>query len=155
MGGWPQLRETRTITSGRAPGTVVRCGLRDTMLSNVPVSIVLLFDHPLPGDRLAEGLAPALAAVRVLGGRMRLTGERLEIVCDDQGVPMEFYSMDEPLAETVGRAAMPSSGLANHCEATKARTGDAPLLTVRVSELAGGATAIGTSFHHSLGDMQT
>ncbi|MER7004786.1 acyltransferase [Dactylosporangium sp. NPDC000555] len=155
MGGWPQLRESRTVTSGQAPGTVIRCGLRDTLLSNVPVSIVLFFARPLPADDLAKGLARALAAVPVFGGRMRTTGDLLEIVCSDEGVPMEFYTIDDTLAEAVSRVAMPNSGLANHCEATKARDGGLPLLTVRVTEFSDGGTAVCTSFHHSVGDMQT
>lgn len=155
MGGWPQLLETRTVTAGQAPGTVVRCSLRDVLLSSIPVSIVHFYSHSLPAEQLAQGLARALAAVPIFGGRMRTTGGVMEIVCGDEGVPMEFYSLDETLAEAIGRAAMPSSGLANHCEALKARDGGLPLLTVRVTEFSDGGAALGCSFHHALGDMQT
>jgi len=155
MGGWPQLVETRTVRSGAAPGTVVRLGLRDEMLSNIPVTIILFYAHPLPVDDLAGGLARALGVVPVFGGRMRTVPDGLEIVCGDEGVPMEVFAIDETLAEAVGRAAMPNSGLAAHCEATAAHDGSRPLLTVRISRLSDGGTAIGTSFHHSVGDMQT
>jgi hypothetical protein len=155
MGGWPQLRETRTIRSGKAPGTVVRCSLRDAILSRIPVSIVHFYAHPLPPDRLADGLAQALAVVPVFGGRIRTSGDALEIVCSDDGVPMEFFTVDETLAEAIGRAAMPSSGLASHCEAIKACDGGLPLLTVRITEFSDGGTALCASFHHTIGDMQT
>jgi hypothetical protein len=155
MAGWPQLRETRIIKSGDAPGTVVRCGLRDTMLASVPASIVFFYDHPLPEEELAGGLARALAAVPVFGGRMRTVADRLEIVCSDAGVPLEFYTIDETLPEAIGRVAMPNSGLVDHCDAAAARTGDLPLLKVRVSRLADGGTAVGTSFCHAVGDLQT
>jgi hypothetical protein len=155
MGGWPQLRETRTVKSGQAPGTVIRCGLRDAMLAAVPVSIVHFFAHPLPPDELAQGLARALAAVPIFGARMRTSSDLMEIVCSDDGVPMEFYTVDETLAEAIGRVAMPSSGLADHCESQKALDGGLPLLTIRVSEFSDGGTALGCSFHHSIGDLQS
>ena len=155
MGGWPQLREARTVRSGRAPGTVIRCSTRDELLSRIPVSIVHFYPHQVPAEKLAQGLAGALETVPIFGGRMRTTGDQMEIVCDDDGVPMEFYTIDETTTEAIGRVAMPSAGLANHCDALKAREGGLPLLTVRVTEFSDGGIALCPSFHHSLGDMQT
>jgi hypothetical protein len=153
MGGWSQLRETMTIRAGQRPGTVVRCGLMDTMLADLPVSIVFFFAHTLDETRLADGLARAVADVPVFAGRLRTRGETLEIVCDDAGVPMTFVDLDEPLSGAIGRVTLPASGLVTHVDAAGARLGEHPLLTVQVSRLAGGGTAVGCSWHHAVGDI--
>ena len=156
MGGWPQLVEERTVRAGTAPGTVVRLGLRDEILSNIPVAIVTFYEHAVPIDDLVQGLAVALAAVPVYGGRMRTTPEgRLEIVCSDDGVPFVVYTVDETLPEAVGRAPSPSNGLVDHVDTDAAKTGDAPLLGIRINLLGDGGMAIATAFNHAVGDMQT
>jgi hypothetical protein len=155
MAGWSQVRETRTIRAGHRPGTIVRCGLMDTTLADLPVSVVFLFAHALDEARLAGGLARALAHLPVFAGRLRTRAGRLEIVCDDAGVPMTFVDLDEPLAGAVGRVTLPASGLVTHVDAAGARHGGQPLLTVQVSRLAGGGTAIGCSWHHAVGDIST
>lgn len=156
MNAWPQLRESRTIQAGRAPRAVVRCGLMDTMLADLPVSVVLFFPGALDPGRLAESLAVVLDRLPVFGGRLRTTADGLlEIVCDDAGIPMAVYDVDQTLSEAMARVALPGSGYADHVEASKARTGGRPLLTVRISRLSDGGTALGVSWHHAVGDMQT
>jgi hypothetical protein len=155
MGGWSQVRETRTIRAGHRPGTVVRCGLVDTMLADLPVSVVFFFARALDETRLAEGLARALAHLPVFAGRLRTRAETLEIVCDDAGVPMTLVDVDEPLSGAIGRVTLPSSGFVTHVDAAAARLGGHPLLTVQVSRLAGGGTALGCSWHHAVGDIAT
>jgi hypothetical protein len=155
MGGWSRVREARTIRAGRAPGLVVRCGLMDTVLADLPVSVVFFFAHTLDESRLADGLARALAHVPVFAGRLRARDEALEIVCDDAGVPMTFADVDEPLSGVVGRVTLPASGLVTHVDAPAARRGGHPLLTVQVSRLAGGGTVLGCSWHHAVGDIST
>jgi hypothetical protein len=154
--GWPQLSESRTIHAKRALGTVVRCGLTDTMLADIPVSVVFFFPRPLDADRLAAGLGTALDRLPVFGGRLRTCADdTLEIVCDNAGVPMTTYDVDETLGEAIGRVALAAAGYVDHVDALPARTGGHPLLTVRVSRLADGGTALGCSWHHAIGDMQS
>lgn len=155
MGGWSQVRETRTIRAGHSPGTVVRCGLVDTMLADLPVSVVYFFARTLDEARLGDGLARALAHVPVFGGRLRPRDETLELVCDDAGVPMTFVDVDEPLSGAIGRVTLPASGFVTHVDAPAACRGEQPLLTVQVSRLAGGGTALGCSWHHAVGDITT
>src|SRR4051812_2767169 len=156
MGGWPELVETRTIHAGAAPGTVVRLGLRDEILSNLPVSIISFYEHAVPADDLARGLAATLAAIPDFAGRVRTTAAgRLELVRSDDGVPFTVYTVEETLPEAAARGPMPSSGFCDHVDTAAAKTGDAPLLTVRISLLGDGGMAIGTSFNHVIGDMQT
>lgn len=156
MSGWPELRESRTVQAGTAPGTVVRCGLMDLMMADLAVPVVFFYDRPLDDARLAEGLATALAAVPVFAGRLR-TGEdgAPRIVCDDSGVPMTTYDVDETLAEAIGRVTLTNSGYVDHLDAPAARQGEQPLLSVRVSRLSDGGTVLGCSWHHAVGDMRS
>jgi hypothetical protein len=155
MSAWPELRASHTVRAGRAPGTVVRCGLVDTMLADLAVSVVHFFERPLDEAELARGLARALELLPTFAGRLRTRDEVLEVVCDNSGVPLEVYQVDDSLAEAMGRVTMPGSGLVDQVDASAAREGGLPLLTVRVSRLADGGTALGCSWHHALGDIQT
>jgi len=121
------LRESRTIHAERAQGTVVRCGLTDTVLADIPVSVVFFFPQPLDGDRLAAGLATALDHLPVFGGRLRTSADdSLEIVCDNAGVPMTTYDVDETLGDAIGHVALAASGYVDHVDAVPARTGGHP-----------------------------
>lgn len=125
------------------------------MLANVPVSVVFFFEHALDSERLAEGLARTLHHVPVFGGRMRTRDELLEIVCDDVGVPMTTYDVEETIGEAIGRVMLPSSGFVEHIDGSREQDGGHPLLTVRLSRLADGGTVLGCSWHHGVGDMHT
>ena len=155
MSAWPELRESHTIRTGNPPGTVVRCGLVDTMLADLAVSVVHFYEQTLDEAQLARGLARALELLPTFAGRLRTREDVLEIVCDDSGVPLDVYDVDETLAEAMGRVTLPGAGLVDQVDAQGARQGGLPLLTVRVSRLAGGGTALGCSWHHALGDVQT
>jgi hypothetical protein len=149
----PTSPEVRTIRSGRASGAVVRCGLDDTMVSVMPVNTVFLFSATLDPARLADGLARALDRVPVFGGTLRDGDGALEIVCDDIGVPLETVDRDEDLATAIGRTPEPGSGFVD--PVWNAREGGVPLLSARINQLAGGGTALGVSFNHAVGDMNS
>ncbi|MER7767261.1 acyltransferase [Kitasatospora sp. NPDC096140] len=155
MSIWPRLRRSRTVRAGRATGRVLRCGLMDTMLADLAVSVVLCFEQPLDDDRLAAGLARALERVPVFAGRLRTVDGVLEAVCDDSGVPLEVYTVDGTLAEAMGRVTAAGSELVDRVDAPGARTGGAPLLTVRVTRTADGGTLLGCSWHHAIGDLHS
>jgi Transferase family len=155
MSAWPELRESHTVRTGNPPGLVVRCGLVDTMLADLSVSVVYFFERTLDERQLAHGLAAALGLLPTFAGRLRTRADVLEIVCDDTGVPLTVYDLDQTLAEAMSRVTLPGSGLVDQVDAQGARQGGLPLLTVRVSRLAGGGTALGCSWHHALGDVQT
>lgn len=124
MNAWPQLRRSRTVRAGRAPGTVLRCGLMDTMLADLSVSVVLFFERPLDDERLAAGLARALDRVPVFAGRLRTAADGvLEAVCDDSGVPFDVHTVDGTLAEAMGRVAAAGTQLVDPVDAPAARTG--------------------------------
>lgn len=157
MSAWLELRESRTVRPAIAAGppTVLRCGLMDNLLADLAVSVVLFFDEALDEERLAAGLAVALERVPVFAGRLRAADDVLEIVCDGSGVPMDSYDMAETLREAMGRVTLPGAQLVDHVEATKARDGEVPLLTVRISRTSDDGSALGLSWHHAIGDVQS
>jgi hypothetical protein len=116
MSAWPELRESRTVRTGNPPGTVVRCGLVDTMLADLSVSVVYFFERTLDEEQLARGLARALELLPTFAGRLRTRDEVLEIVCDDAGVPLSVYDVDETLAEAISRVTLPGSGLVDQAD---------------------------------------
>lgn len=150
----PRLTASRIIRAGRPSELVVRCGLLDTTLADLPTSVVFFYPGQLDTDRLADGLAIALGRLPVFAGRLR-TDDGLRIVCDDSGVPMDSYRVDEDLPAAIARMTLPESGFVDHVQAVPARTADLPLLTVRISQLSDGGTAVGCSWHHAVGDMQS
>jgi hypothetical protein len=145
----------RRIRSGRSASTVVRCGLTDPIASDLAVSVVFFFDRALDSERLADGLARALDRLPVFAGRLRDRPGAPDIVCADQGVPMTVADVDRTLHDMIGAATRVESGLVDHVDADSARAGDGPLLTVRISRLRDGGTALGCSWHHLVGDMHT
>ncbi|MFI9331434.1 acyltransferase [Kitasatospora sp. NPDC052868] len=155
MSVWPQLRESRVVRAGRAQGAVLRCGLMDTMLADLSVSVVFFFEQALDEDRLAAGLAIALERVPVFAGRLRTVGDVLEVVCDDSGVPLDGYEVDGTLVEAMGRVTSAGAQLVDPVDAPAARLGGVPLLTVRVTRPSGGGTVLGCSWHHAIGDLQS
>jgi hypothetical protein len=149
------LPDVRVIRSGRASGTVVRCNLDDAMLGVMPVNVVFFFATAVDPDRLVAGLAQALERVPVYGGTLRDRDGELEIVCDDFGVPVRIVDLDETLAEVVGRASLAGSGLVDQVDVWSPRDGGIPLLSVRISRLADGGVALGCSFNHAVGDINS
>ncbi|CAA9220340.1 MAG: hypothetical protein AVDCRST_MAG41-471 [uncultured Corynebacteriales bacterium] len=148
--------QTRVVRAGVAPGTVVRCGATDTLLSGMAVSLVFLYERAVPVDRLAAGLAAALARVPVFGGSLRTTpGGLPEIVCDDAGVPLTVADSPDPLAVAAGRMTLPTAGFVDTVPAGRDRPADAPLTSVKVTRLGDGGMVVGCSWHHAIGDLQS
>ncbi|MFC4034495.1 acyltransferase [Streptomyces polygonati] len=157
MGDWSKLRGSRTVRpeSVAGPPVVVRCGLTDSLLGGLTVSVGHFFARAPDEERLAAGLAVALDRVPVFAGRLRVAGGGLEIVCDGTGVPVDSHDVDATLGELMSRVTLPTAGLVDHVDAAKARAGEAPLLTVRISHASDGGAVLGISWHHAVGDVQS
>src|ERR1700749_3806588 len=74
MGGFPRLRETRTIHAGGASGAVVRGDISDLMLVELSVTVVFFFERELDVARLADSLSGALGRLPAFAGRLRRRG---------------------------------------------------------------------------------
>ncbi|RAJ42713.1 transferase family protein [Kitasatospora sp. SolWspMP-SS2h] len=148
--------EIRTVRAGGPGPGPVRCSVGDLLLADLPVSVVFFHDRPLDPDALADGLARALGHLPEFAGRLRTDGGGgLWIDPDDSGVPFTVADAPYTLTEALDRMALPANGLVDHVRAGRARREPLPLLTVRLNRLADGAAALGVSWHHAVGDMQT
>jgi hypothetical protein len=133
----------------------VRCGVTEQVTSNVAVSITFVFSDSVDEDRLAQGLARALEHVPIFAGRLRPAGDSLEIVCQDSDVPMTTAEADMTVEQAVAVAGLADSGLVDDIDVQSAPQGGSPLLALRVTKLRDGGMAIGCTWNHLVGDMQS
>ena len=150
------MMSTRTITPLHGRRFDVRCNVVDVVLSNVANHIVFFFERKLDTEVLADAFAHALTKLPIFAGRMTLVGGALRIRCRGQGVPFTSVSSERTLAEAI-RSVTDDSGdwLVDPVNGATARWGFGPLCKVRVTHLANDVTAVGFSWHHAIGDMQT
>lgn len=134
----------------------VRCNVVDVVLSNVANHLVFFFERKLDTRALGDAFAHALTNLPIFAGRMSLVGGALRIRCRGQGVPFTAVSSERTLTEAI-RSVTDDSGdwLVDPVNGATARWGFGPLCKVRVTHLANDVTAIGFSWHHAIGDMQT
>jgi hypothetical protein len=143
----------------RRPDTArieIRCDAADAVVANLAVNIVFFFEQRLDVDALAVAFSRALVAFPLFAGRMVPNCGRMRIRCAAQGVPFTSVTSRCSLAGAIRSVAQDGGGwLLDPVNATLARWGRGPLCTVRITALADGGTAIGFSWHHVLGDMQS
>ncbi len=134
----------------------VRCNVGDAIVANLAVHIVFFFERKLDTRALTDAFAHALTNLPIFAGRMALVGGTMRIRCEGQGVPFTSVSSDRTLDDAI-RSASEDKGLwlVDPVNGATARWGLGPLCKVRVTQLADAATAIGFSWHHAIGDMQT
>src|SRR3984885_14770395 len=134
----------------------IRCNVGDVALSNVAVHLVFFFERRLDSKALAGAFAHALTSFPMFAGRMALVGGRMRIRCKGQGAPFTSVSSGHTIREAIQSVAEDRGGwLIDPVNGATARWGFGPLCKVRVTHLADNATAIGFSWHHAIGDMQT
>ena len=120
------------------------------------IHIVFFFERHLDTRALTDAFAHALTNLPIFAGRMAVDDGRMRIRCEGQGVPFTSVSSDRTLHDAI-RSASEDRGLwlVDPVNGATARWGLGPLCKVRVTHLADDATAIGVSWHHAIGDMQT
>jgi hypothetical protein len=134
----------------------VRCNVGDAMVANLAVHIVFFFERRVDTRALARAFAHALNNFPIFAGRMAMVGATMRIRCEGQGVPVTSVLSERTLGDAIRATSEDSGGwLVDPVNGATARWGLGPLCKVRVTQLAGDATAIGFSWHHVIGDMQT
>jgi hypothetical protein len=147
---------TQLITPLRPQRFEIRCNVGDVALSNVAVHLVFFFERPLDRKALADAFSHALNSFPMFAGRMALVGGRMRIRCKGQGAPFTSVSSGRTIREAIQSVSEDLGGwLIDPVNGATARWGFDPLCKVRVTHLADNATAIGFSWHHAIGDMQT
>lgn len=146
----------RVIKPKSAVRRDIRCNVADAIVANLAAHIVFFFERPLDAAALQDAFARALESFPIFAGRLGLAGGRMRIRCDGQGVPFSTAASGRTLADAV-RSVEQDAGdwLVDPVNGPVARWGLGPLCTVRITQLAGDATAIALSWHHVIGDMQT
>jgi hypothetical protein len=126
------------------------------MVANLAVHIVFFFERHLDTRALTRAFAHALTTLPIFAGRMTMVDGTMRIRCEGQGVPFTSVSSGHTLREAI-RSASKDNGLwlVDPVNGATARWGRGPVCKVRVTQLADDATAIGFSWHHAIGDMQT
>src|SRR6476646_6147369 len=134
----------------------VRCNVGDAIVANLAVHVVFFFERRLDTRALADSFAHALNKFPIFGGRLTLGNGRMRITCKGQGVPFTSVSSGRTLRDAIGSTSQDAGDwLIDPVNGVTARGGLGPLCKTRVTHLADGATAIGLSWHHVVGDMQT
>ena len=134
----------------------IRCNVGDAIVANLAVHIVFFFERHLDTGALTRAFARALTNLPIFAGRMTVVDGRMAIRCEGQGVPFTSVSSGRTLRDAIGSVSADSGlWLIDPVNGATARWGLGPLCKVRVTHLADDATAIGFSWHHAIGDMQT
>ncbi|MDP7726505.1 acyltransferase [Mycobacterium sp. TY814] len=147
---------TQVIRPIQAQRFDVRCNVGDAIVANLAAHMIFFFERRLDTRALADAFAEALTKLPVFAGRMTIVRGRMHIRCNSQGVPFTSVSSDRTLAEAVRSVTQDNGGwLIDSVNGVTARWGLGPVCKVRVTHFADEATAIGFSWHHVVGDMQT
>jgi len=147
---------TQLIRPSQAPQREIRCNVGDAIVANLAVHIVFFFERQLDTRALTAAFARALTNLPIFAGRMAMVDGTMRIRCEGQGVPFTTASSGHTLREAISAASQDRGlWLVDPVNGATARWGLGPLCRVRVTHLADGATAIGFSWHHAIGDMQT
>jgi hypothetical protein len=147
---------TELIRPLHAERLEIRCNVGDAIVANLAVHIVFFFERHLDTGALTRAFAHALTNLPIFAGRMTVVDGRMAIRCKGRGVPFTSVSSGRTLREAIRSVSADSGGwLIDPVNGATARWGLGPLCKVRVTHLADDATAIGFSWHHAIGDMQT
>jgi hypothetical protein len=150
------MMSTQLIKPSRAQRLEIRCNVGDAIVANLAIHIVFFFERRLDTRALTRAFARALTNLPIFAGRMAVVDGRMRIRCDGQGVPFTTVSSGRTLREAMSSASEDDGlWLVDAVNGATARWGLGPVCKVRVTHLADDATAIGFSWHHSVGDMQT
>ncbi|WP_157575955.1 acyltransferase [Mycobacterium sp. GA-2829] len=134
----------------------IRCDAADAIVANLAMNVVFFFKRHLDARALRRSFARAIGGVPVFAGRMAMGGAGMRIRCGGQGVPFTVMSSGRTLHEAITSTSEDSGRwLVDPVNGVAARWGWGPLCTVRITHLADDSTAIGISWHHAIGDMQT
>jgi hypothetical protein len=147
---------TQMVQPVRAPRLDIRCNVGDAIVANLATHFVFFFERRLDIGALTRAFVLALETLPIFAGRMAPFGSTVRIRCRGQGVPFTTASSGRTLREAI-RSTTDDAGLwlVDPVNGATARWGFGPLCKVRITHLADDATAIGFSWHHMIGDMQT
>lgn len=147
---------TQVIKPTPAQRFDIRCDVGDAIVANLALHFVFFFERRLDTRALAAAFGQALTTLPIFAGRLGLIHGAMGIRCHGQGVPFTCVSSERTIRDaTCSTSADAGHWLVDPVNGVTARWGAGPICKVRVTHLAEDATAIGVSWHHAVGDMQT
>jgi shikimate O-hydroxycinnamoyltransferase len=148
-------KRSRLVRAGAPTGESVPLSAFDLLTGPVYTPRAFFYERTLDGAALAASLVRTLRRFPVLAGRMR-RGARggLEVVCNDAGV--RFVEAESPVPMPAYGPAHPAKrDFAAFVEAVNPLwvvDRDTPLLTVKLTHMAGGGSVLGACIAHGLVD---
>lgn len=134
----------------------IRCAVTDVFVRDIPVSVVFLYRHSLDKDALRGGLAKVLGDFALFNARLRRDGLERFIDCGETGCRFTVQQSTRTLAETLANLDEPTRlQFVDPIAAKQIWNRDEPVLSLRLTEFADGASALGLSWHHTVGDWHS
>jgi shikimate O-hydroxycinnamoyltransferase len=134
----------------------IRCAVTDVFVRDIPVSVVFLYEHALDSAALARGLARVLGDFTLFDARLTRRGLERFIECGGTGCRFKVRTSARTLAETLaGLNERTRLELVDAIAARKAWNRDEPVLSLTITHFADGGSALGLSWHHTVGDWHS
>lgn len=147
---------TQLISPAHPQRLDIRCNVGDAIVANLATHFVFFFERHLDSTALSRAFAQALTVCPIFAGRLSLSNGRMRLRCHGQGVPFTCVPSGSTVSDAIRSTAQDRGlWLVDPVDGAMARWGLGPVCKVRVTQLADDATAIGFSWHHAVGDMQT
>ena len=128
----------------------------DQSVQRMVASLVFFFREKLDEAQLRAGLEGTLGEFPVYNSRIKMNGDVLQFDCSNQGVRFYSQELDVTLEESLGwlhtDKAKKLSGAGQVGAIMKGREA---VTGFCLSHFRGGGSALGVSFHHSVGDLQS
>jgi shikimate O-hydroxycinnamoyltransferase len=134
----------------------VRCALTDVFVRDVQVSVVFFYDYRLDTVALRRGLARVLGDFAPFNARLDRRGLEYFIECGKAGASFSTARSDDSLPATLaGLDERARLELVDRFDAHRAWSTGTPVLAVRVTHFADGQSALGVTWHHTVGDLNS
>jgi len=143
--------DTTAVQASGVSARRVKCTGLDAVLSYNQLQFVWLFRERLEHAALLAALPGLIERLPALAGELELRDGKLFINCSNRGVPVAVRQRPETLEHWATQFdRLRFAQMAIHNVPPGARS---PLFRVRITQFAGGGSALGVSFNHALADM--
>ncbi len=148
-------KRSRLVRAGASAGDRVPLSAFDLLTGQIYTPRAFFYERTLDGAALAASLARTLQRFSVLAGRLRSDPRGgLHVVCNDAGV--RFVEADSPVPMPAYGPGHPAkrdfSGFVEAVNPLWVVDRDTPLLTIKLTHMAGGGSVLGACIAHGLVD---
>jgi len=147
----------RVVRAERQSGQTVQCTGLDTIFQHFAVPLVFVFKETLNHRVLLDALPPTLAHYPLFAGQLQERDGKLQINCNDRGVPVAVEYRKETFdswLEGLNNRYADRTVVAPLSPRASLRRG-AALASVRITHFRHGGSCLAVSWLHTLGDFRT